>query len=270
MMQERHNMDYLDTKGRIFDIQRYSVHDGPGIRTIVFMKGCVLRCRWCCNPESQEYRIQTMKVMGEEKVIGRDTTVREMIAEVEKDRPYYYRSGGGMTLSGGECLCQPEFSRDLLRAAKERGINTAIESMACADYEKIRQLLPYLDLYLMDIKHTNPEKHKMFTGRSNELMMENARKVALSGQTRLIIRVPVIPSFNDTVEEIQGIAAFADTLPGVEELHLLPYHRLGQDKYEGLGREYLMDGILPPEPEKMKTLKMAAESTASLRVQIGG
>ncbi|MFR3766592.1 MAG: glycyl-radical enzyme activating protein [Blautia sp.] len=263
-------MDYLNTKGRIFDIQRYSVHDGPGIRTIVFLKGCVLRCRWCCNPESQEYRIQTMKVMGEEKVIGRDTTVAEMIAEVEKDRPYYYRSGGGMTLSGGECLCQPEFSRDLLRAAKERGINTAIESMACADYEKIRQLLPYLDLYLMDIKHTNPEKHKEFTGRSNELMMENARRVALSGQTRLIIRVPVIPSFNDTVEEIRGIAEFADTLPGVEELHLLPYHRLGQDKYEGLGRKYLMDGILPPEPEKMKTLKMAAESVSSLRVQIGG
>lgn len=263
-------MDYLNTKGRIFDIQRYSVHDGPGIRTIVFLKGCVLRCRWCCNPESQEYRIQTMKVMGEEKVIGRDTTVAEMIAEVEKDRPYYYRSGGGMTLSGGECLCQPEFSRDLLRAAKERGINTAIESMACADFEKIRQLLPYLDLYLMDIKHTNPEKHKEFTGRSNELMMENARRVALSGQTRLIIRVPVIPSFNDTVEEIRGIAEFADALPGVEELHLLPYHRLGQDKYEGLGRKYLMDGILPPEPEKMKTLKMAAESVSSLRVQIGG
>ena len=263
-------MEYLNTKGRIFDIQRYSVHDGPGIRTIVFLKGCVLRCRWCCNPESQEYRIQTMKVMGEEKVIGRDTTVAEMIAEVEKDRPYYYRSGGGMTLSGGECLCQPAFARDLLRAAKERGINTAIESMACADFEKIRELLPYLDLYLMDIKHTNPEKHKEFTGRSNELMMENARRVALSGQTRLIIRVPVIPSFNDTVEEIRGIAEFADTLPGVEELHLLPYHRLGQDKYEGLGRKYLMDGILPPEPEKMNTLKMAAESVSSLRVQIGG
>ena len=99
-------MDYLDTKGRIFDIQKYSVHDGPGIRTIVFLKGCVLRCRWCCNPESQEYRIQNMKVLGEDKVIGRDVTVREMIEEVEKDRAYYYRSGGGITLSGGECgLC---------------------------------------------------------------------------------------------------------------------------------------------------------------------
>lgn len=263
-------MSYLDTKGRVFDIQRYSVHDGPGIRTIVFLKGCVLRCRWCCNPESQEYRIQTMKVLGEDKVIGQDTTVAEMIAEVEKDRPYYYRSGGGMTLSGGECLCQPEFSRDLLRAAKERGINTAIESMACASFDIIQELLPYLDLYLMDIKHTDPEKHRQFTGKSNELMMENARKVALSGKTKLIIRVPVIPTFNDTVEEIRGIAAFADSLPGVKELHLLPYHRLGQDKYEGLGREYLMDGILPPDREKMTTLKRAAESITSLYVQIGG
>lgn len=263
-------MDYLDRKGRIFDIQRYSIHDGPGIRTIVFLKGCVLRCQWCCNPESQEYRIQTMKVQGVDKVIGRDVTVREAIEVVEKDRPYYYRSGGGLTLSGGECLCQPEFARDLLRAAKERGINTAIESMACAPYEHIEMLLPYLDVYLMDIKHTNPEKHKEFTGRSNELMLENARKTALSGQTELVIRVPVIPAFNDTVEEIQGIAGFAATLPGVKKIHLLPYHRLGQDKYEGLGREYLMKGILPPSMEHMETLRKSVHAVCGLDCQIGG
>ena len=211
-----------------------------------------------------------MKVLGEDKVIGKDTTVAEMIAEVEKDRPYYYRSGGGMTLSGGECLCQPEFARDLLRAAKERGINTAIESMACASFESIQEILPYLDLYLMDIKHTDPEKHRQFTGKTNELMMENARKVALSGKTRLIIRVPVIPAFNDTVEEIRGIAAFADSLPGVKELHLLPYHRLGQDKYERLGRPYLMEGILPPTAEHMQMLKNAVHAVCSLDCQIGG
>ena len=249
---EKHGL--FGYKGRVFDVQKYSIHDGPGIRTIVFLKGCVLRCKWCCNPESQEYKIQTMKVQGEDKVIGRDVTVREMIEEVEKDRVYYYRSGGGMTLSGGECLCQPEFAGALLRAAKERGISTAIESMACAKWETIETILPYLDTYLMDIKHTNPAKHKEFTGRSNELMMENARKVALSGKTRLVIRVPVIPTFNDTVEEIQGIARFADTLPGVDKIHLLPYHRLGQDKYEGLGRPYLMgnvdDGITARTSEK--------------------
>lgn len=263
-------MDYLERKGRVFDVQRYSIHDGPGIRTIVFLKGCVLRCLWCCNPESQEFAIQSMMVQGEEKVIGRDVTVREMIQEVEKDRVYYYRSGGGMTLSGGECLCQPEFSRDLLRAAKERGISTAIESMACAPYEKLERLLPYLDLYLMDIKHTNPEKHRRFTGKSNELMLENARKVALSGQTELVIRVPVIPTFNDTVEEIQGIASFASTLPGVKKIHLLPYHRLGQDKYTGLGRTYQMEGLEPPSVEHMEMLKKAVHRICPLDCQIGG
>lgn len=263
-------MDYLDTKGRIFDVQRYSIHDGPGIRTIVFLKGCVLRCRWCCNPESQESQIQTMKVQDGEKIVGRDVTVREMIEVIEKDRPYYYRSGGGLTISGGECLCQPEFTRDLLRAAKERGIHTAIESMACASFERIEMFLPYLDLYLMDIKHTNPAKHKEFTGRSNELMLENARKTALTGQTELVIRVPVVPTFNDTVEEIQSIASFASTLPGVKAIHLLPYHRLGQDKYDGLGRKYLMDGILPPSREKMDTLKKAVHAVCGLDCQIGG
>ena len=263
-------MDYLKTTGRIFDVQRYSIHDGPGIRTILFLKGCILRCRWCCNPESQEFAIQKMIVQGEEKIIGRDVTVEEMLQVVEKDRAYYYRSGGGMTLSGGECLCQPEFARDLLRGAKERGIHTAIESMAGMPWENIQMVLPYLDLYLMDIKHTNPEKHKAFTGRSNERMLENARKTALSGMTRLVIRVPVIPGFNDTVEEIQGIARFAATLPGVDKIHLLPYHRLGQDKYSGLGREYLLDGVLPPSAEHMETLKKAVHAVCGLDCQIGG
>lgn len=263
-------MDYLQTKGRIFDIQRYSIHDGPGIRTIVFLKGCVLRCKWCCNPESQEYKIQTMKVLGEDKIIGRDVTVGEMIDVVEKDRIYYKRSGGGLTLSGGESLCQPEFARDLLRAAKERGINTALESMACASYEKIEMILPYLDTYLMDIKHTNPEKHEAFTGRRNDLMLENARRVADSGMTNLIIRVPVIPTFNDSIPEIQDIAKFADRLSGVKKIHLLPYHRLGQDKYAGLGREYALEGILPPSNEYMEMLKKAVQAVSDLDCQIGG
>ena len=263
-------MDYLQTKGRIFDIQRYSIHDGHGIRTIVFLKGCVLRCRWCCNPESQEYKIQTMMVQGKPKTIGRDVTVEEVVQEVEKDRAYYRRSGGGLTLSGGESLCQPEFARDLLRAAKEAGITTAMESMACAKWEVIESILPYLDQYLMDIKHINPEKHKEFTGRSNELMLENARKVAASGMTELSIRVPVIPTFNDTPEEIRDIAWFADKLPGVKRIHLLPYHRLGQDKYEGLGREYLMKDILPPTNEHMEMLKRVVTENSRLICQIGG
>ncbi len=262
--------DYMKTKGRIFDIQRYSIHDGNGIRTIVFLKGCVLRCRWCCNPESQEYAIQTMLVQGKPKIIGRDVTVAEVMEIVEKDRPYYRRTGGGLTLSGGESLCQSEFTTALLRAAKDSGINTAMESMACAKWEVIESVLPYLDQYLMDIKHMNPDKHKEYTGKSNELMLENAKKVADSRLTELSIRVPVIPGFNDTLEEIRDIAAFARQLGNVKRLHLLPYHRLGQDKYTGLGREYLMGDVKPPSNEKMSELLHIASGTSGIECQIGG
>ena len=137
--------DYLNVSGRIFDIQRYSIHDGVGIRTIVFLKGCALRCQWCCNPESQEFATETMMVNGKPKTIGRDVTVREVMETVKRDMPYYGRSGGGLTLSGGECLLQPEFAAALLHAAKDLGITTAIESMGFARFDVIKSLLPYLD-----------------------------------------------------------------------------------------------------------------------------
>ncbi len=262
--------EWLEQKGRIFDIQRYSIHDGPGIRTVVFLKGCVLRCRWCCNPESQKYDIETMTVNGKTKVVGKDVTVAEVMEEVEKDINYYNRSGGGITLSGGESLCQPDFAKALLAEAKERGMTTAMESMGCASYEVIESILPYLDTYLMDIKHTNPQKHKEYTGKSNELMLSNARKIAESGMTNLIIRVPVIPGFNDSVEEISDIARFADKLLNVKKIHLLPYHRLGQDKYEQLGRSYTLKEILPPDKEHMDMLKKAVENVSRLECVIGG
>ncbi len=265
--------DYQMTKGRIFDIQRYSIHDGYGIRTIVFLKGCVLRCRWCCNPESQEYAIQTMYVQGEPKVIGRDVTVREVLETVKKDRAYYRRTQGGMTLSGGESLCQPEFAAALLRGAKESGISTAIESMGCAKWEVIERILPWLDQYLLDIKHMNAQKHREYTGRSNELMLENAAKIAKMQKkykTELSIRVPVIPGFNDTVQEIRDIAAFAGQLEQVRRIHLLPYHRLGQDKYAGLGRDYLMGDVAPASDEVMQTLLHTARQASGIECQIGG
>lgn len=261
-------IDYMDTVGRIFDIQKFSVHDGPGIRTIVFLKGCFLRCRWCCNPESQRYDIEQMNTNGTVKTIGRDVTVREVMEEVLKDRSYYRRSGGGLTISGGEALFQAEFASALLRAAKENGISTAVESTGCAPFETVQMLLPYLDLYLMDIKHINPEKHKKFTGKSNELILENAVKIAKEAK-KLIIRVPVIPTFNDTPDEIADIAKFASSLPGVNEIHLLPYHRLGKDKYSGLGREYLMGDNVPPANDRMHELCNVA-SGFGLKAQIGG
>lgn len=260
--------NYLETKGRIFDVQRFSVHDGPGVRTIIFLKGCFLRCRWCCNPESQRYEIETMVMNGKEKVVGRDVTVAEVMEIIENDRIYYRRSGGGVTLSGGECLAQPDFAAGILRACHERGISTAIESTGFATFDKIEKLLPYLDYYLMDIKHTNSEKHKEFTTQSNERILENARRIAKSG-VNLTIRVPVIPTFNCSEEEIRDIARFAKTLDGVKELHLLPYHRLGEPKYEGLGREYLMKDIGTIPDSHMQKLKRVVEETG-LVCQIGG
>lgn len=262
--------DYLKTKGRIFDIQKYSVHDGNGIRTIVFLKGCVLRCRWCCNPESQEYKIQTMMVQGEPKIMGRDVTVEEVMDIVMQDRQYYFRTGGGLTLSGGESLCQPEFATAMLRAAKDYGITTAMESMGYAKWETIENLLPYLDQYLLDIKHMDPKKHELFTGKPNELMLENAMRIAKSHKTELSIRIPVIPGFNDTPEEIHAIADYTRQLGNVKRLHLLPYHRLGQDKYDGLNRPYLMGDVQPPTLEKMNKLLLVAQQHAGVECQIGG
>ncbi len=262
-------MNIYDVKGRIFDIQRFSVHDGPGIRTIVFLKGCFLRCKWCCNPESQNFEIEEMEFGGKRKIVGRDVTVREVIEVVKRDMQYYRRSGGGLTLSGGESLGQPEFASALLKACKENGINTAMESTAFAKYETIEKYLPYLDYFLMDIKHTNSVKHEQFTGRPNDLILENARKIA-ENANNLVIRVPVIPTFNDTKEEILSIARFAENLPNVKEIHLLPYHKFGVDKYKGLGRDYMLKDIESPTAEKMQSLLDAVHQNTRLHCQIGG
>ena len=261
-------MDQQSVVGRIFDIQRFSTHDGPGIRTVVFLKGCILRCRWCCNPESQSYQIQTMRTDGRTKTVGRDVTVGEVMERVMRDQPYYRRSGGGLTLSGGEALCQTEFAYALLSEAKRYGLNTAVETTGCLPYHMIEPMLPLLDTVLMDIKHVNSLKHEEFTGLRNELILSNARRIAESG-VRLVIRVPTVPGFNDTEEEIASIARFAASLSGVRELHLLPYHRLGSDKYSGLDRPYLMGDIPVPGGAQMERLKRVAEREG-LKVILGG
>ena len=260
--------EYLNVKGRIFDIQRFSVHDGPGVRTIVFLKGCPLRCRWCCNPESQEFEIQQMTQDGKIKTVGYDVTVGEVMKTVDKDRVYYRRSGGGLTLSGGEMLMQPDFSAALLKAAKKAGINTAVESTAYAPFGVIEKILPNLDYYLMDIKHIDSQKHKEYTRVPNELILENAERIAKSGVS-LTIRTPVIPGFNDDEEDIAAIARFASRLPGVNEMHILPYHRMGQDKYAGLGREYTLADVVPPENAKMEKL-LGIVRSYGLDGKIGG
>ena len=258
----------MERKGRIFNIQRFSIHDGPGIRTSVFFKGCYMRCAWCCNPESQRYEIETLIEGGKAKTVGRDVTVSDIMPEILSDMPYYRRSGGGVTLSGGEVLAQADFAAELLKACKEAGLHTAIESTANAPFSDIEKLLPYLDLYLMDIKHMDSKKHRDYTGAPNERILENAELIAKSG-VELIIRTPVIPTFNDSAADIRAIASFARRLQGVREYHLLPYHRLGTDKYSGLGRSYSLSEIEPPTKERMEYLLSIAEESG-LKCQIGG
>lgn len=251
-------MDFRDVKGRIFDIQRFSVHDGPGIRTIIFLKGCMFRCKWCCNPEGQNFEIEKLVSDGKEKIVGRDITAGEIVDIIARDESYYRRSGGGVTLSGGEALLQPEFAKAIFALCKMRGINTSIESTGSVSFDKISDVLPYIDYFLMDIKHINTEKHKAFCGQSNEKVLENAVKISKEVKS-YSVRVPVIPTFNDTPEEIADIAKFAAGLPKVDKLHLLPYHRLGQDKYAGLSRDYELSELIPPDNQKMAELLREAQ-----------
>ena len=284
--------------GTVFNIQKYSVHDGPGIRTTVFLKGCPLRCLWCCNPESQSPRPEPAHVIercfacgrcakacpeqaitlapdglhiqrdtcstcsffsGEQSadalkapcagvcpdralvVYGSRKTVREVLAEVEKDALFYSRSGGGMTVSGGEPLMQPDFLMALLRESRKRRIRTAIETSAFASESVFLAVMPLLDTLLVDIKHPDSDRHREVTGVPNEPILRNIRAAREHFPSLPItIRTPVIPGINDSEEVIREIAAFAHELGTNYEL--LPYHRLGEAKYTALGRRFPMEG----------------------------
>lgn len=301
----------LKAKGIVFDIQKFSVHDGPGIRTIVFLKGCPLSCRWCSNPESQcrepqvmfvskncigcgkckevcpvnavnfelPYRIDQSKCIKCGKCVencyanalemsGTERTVGEVISELKKDNMYYRRSGGGITLSGGEALTQVDFIEELLKGCRANRWNTAVETAAFVNKDVLKRILPLLDLVMMDIKHMNSEKHREYIGQGNEIILENAKFIASSG-TQLIIRVPVIPGFNDDKDNILKLSQFVVSLKNVREIHLLPYHRLGENKYGYLGYKYKMPPIDPPSNEDMKKLKNIVESFG-LICKIGG
>ena len=263
--------DIYSVRGRIFDIQRYSIHDGPGIRSIVFLKGCMFRCLWCCNPEGQLYEPVTMRAMNgkPEKTVGTDVTAGEVMETVLRDSVYYGRSGGGLTLSGGEALLQPDFALALFRLAHAHGMTTAIETTGYAEREVLDRLLPHIDYVLMDIKHMDPEKHKKFIGKDNAKVLANAPYIAAHAHS-YTVRIPVIPTFNDTEEEIAAIARFAATLPNVKAIHLLPYHRLGSDKYTALGRDYGMGSLPLIADGYMHGLLECAKAVSHLPCQIGG
>ncbi|HET9793837.1 MAG TPA: glycyl-radical enzyme activating protein [Thermoanaerobaculia bacterium] len=306
--------------GLVLNIQHFCTHDGPGIRTTVFLKGCSLRCKWCSNPESirnvPELAYKAGACIGDkecgfclkgvcpesaiftagsgngagEKVrinwdlctncaacvpvcptqalylFGREMTVDEVIDEVEQDQSFYRESGGGMTLSGGECQLQPDFSAALLAEAHRRGIHTAIETAFNVPWTSVEKVLPHVDVVLHDHKLTDAERHRKWTGVPNNRIRENIQRAYETfPDKKFIARTPVIPGVNDDEEHIRAVLAFIKPYRNVVDYELLPYMRFGESKYEFLGRIYEMKDFEPPKPETLQRLQAIVDEAFGRR-----
>jgi pyruvate formate lyase activating enzyme len=292
-------------KGVVLNIQHFCTNDGPGIRTTVFLKGCSLRCKWCCNPESihpkQELAYNLKKCIGEKEcglclkecpemaisvmpsdgkvridwdlctncgkcvpvcppnalyLFGREMTVDEVLAEVEQDGAFYRESGGGITVSGGECLLQSDFVAALLEEAHQRGINTAIETAGNYPWRFMEKVLPHVDTVLHDHKLTDPERHKKWCGADNSRILANFKQAYETFPDKTFIaRTPVIPGVNDDEEHIRAVLEFIRPYPNVIKYELLPYHRYGETKYGFLGRVYELEDFNSLSPETLRRLQ---------------
>jgi pyruvate formate lyase activating enzyme len=229
-------------KGLVFDIKRFALHDGPGIRTTVFLKGCPLNCLWCHNPESKSDRrenFQTSVIIENQtfqrqQVIGRFYQIEELLAIIEKDNIFYQESGGGVTLSGGEPLLQHEFTAGFLKACKVRGLHTAVDTSGYATQAVIREVSQFTDLFLYDLKLMDNDLHKRFTGVDNHSILSNLQLLDAM-KKKVIIRIPLIEKVNATDKNLNLLIDFLNGLTEVREIHLLPYHALGDHKHKRCG-----------------------------------
>lgn len=294
----RGHTDDFEARGIVFDLQRFALHDGPGIRTTIFLKGCPLSCVWCHNPESQGYRFQLsfdadrcvhcvecvdvcpagaltaedgrlvvrhdlctacgdcVPVCAESalSIVGREQTAREVIEIVERDRVYYEKSGGGLTISGGEPLAQPDFAQAVLRLAKERGIHTCLDTSGAVHPRRLQAVLPYVDLFLFDYKVTEPDLHKELTGVSNELILENLEYLSEKGAD-VILRCPLVPGLNDSSAHLQAIGELSHRYPRLRGVEIMAYHDMGRKKACQIGFENpLADVAAADEADKARWL----------------
>lgn len=240
----------MDAIGRVFNIAHYTIHDGPGIRTTVFLKGCPACCLWCSSPESQSFDFE-YSVLDPDKRYGRDVTVEELFAEVRRDEPFWRKSGGGVTLSGGEVLAQPEFARQFLALCRSRFIHTAIETSLFSDPEVANCVLEEVDFVLFDLKVMDPELHKKLTGVDNSLILKNAEEL-LKSDKELLVRIPLIPELNDSKQNIEEIGSFISTHRKNAKVEILRYHKMGIGTYAALGRNYLIPFVEPPGEKEIK------------------
>lgn len=297
-------------EGLVFNIMRFSLHDGPGIRTTVFLKGCPLRCDWCHNPESLSpapeviffedrcvragecvracpngaLRLDGRLILdplrcrrcgdcgetcpaGARQLVGRWMTVPDVLAEVLRDQVFFDESGGGITISGGEPLMQPDFLEALLTACHARGLGTVVETSGFAETGIVRRIAAAVDLFLYDVKLIDRDRHRQFTGVNNDLILRNLALLAERGGP-LIVRVPVVPGVNDGEDDVESLSRFLSPL-GLRRVDLLPYHRIGSDKYRRLHLPYRMEGVEPPSAERMERLA-ARLRTDGFTVRIGG
>ena len=258
------------SNGVVFNIQRFSIHDGPGIRITVFLKGCPLRCWWCHNPESLRSLSKDYSCVRRNGPFSeREMTTGQVMTEIEKEIIFFDQSSGGVTFSGGDPLVQSEFLLELLGACQRHEIHSAVDTTGYAPREVVQAVAEKTDLFLYDLKLMDAAAHEKFTGVSNEVILDNLRWLASSSLKRIIIRFPVVPGYTDGADNISAMADFLTPLGAVREIHLLPYHKAAAYKYERLGEENKMAGVEPPSAEALRAIQTAFEQRG-FQPQIGG
>lgn len=255
-------------RGVVFDIKKFAIHDGPGIRTTVFLKGCPLTCHWCHNPESQNVKPETLfDAEGVGKTVGWYMTVDEVIADVLKDKLFYDSSNGGLTISGGEPLMQAEFCRQIFKKAKENGLHCCLDTSGYVDWVEFEKVLPFIDLVLYDLKETDPELHQKDTGGALQVVLDNLYQLDAAGVSS-VLRCPLVPGYNLRNSHADGIAKIANKLQHLQAIELLPYHPLGMVKFAGPG---LQCHDLPTEflnRDDIKPFQLKVSQATNVNVQI--